>query len=116
MQITDDVVRDLKAKHAGTELIKIRTPSPDGDDEKAIEVVVRCPTDAEWKMVRTMAADPEPVKKVESSRVLVNACVLYPSGQALLDLIRSRPALVDVWGGEISELAGAIKGSTRSKL
>lgn len=108
MAITDEVVRVLKEKHPDVELHVLTHPTLD------VEVVVRGPTEPEWKAAKAMADDPE--RKIGTNGVLVNACVLYPDKAELAALIKAHPALVDVWSGEIAEIAGATKGIQRRKL
>src|SRR5262245_51028450 len=106
MGITDDVIAAIKEANPKAELHRITTPTPWGE---TIEGIVRVPTRAEWQMSRELVASGEPAKKVQAARVLFDGCVMYPSGSQRDALVAGRPGIVDVWAGEIGELAGAMQ-------
>jgi hypothetical protein len=113
MQITEEVVAQLKEANPKAELHKLSTPTPWGE---VVEGVVRVPTRAEWKMSRELIASNDPAKKVQAAQRLFEACVLYPSGTQRDQLVATRPGIVDVWAGEIGELAGVMQGTRVEKL
>ena len=94
-------------------LEKLRTPLPDGG---YVLGVVRVPTEQEWRMVKSKQSENDPTQKASANRLLFNACVVYPTGPELADLLRRYPIMVDTWAGEIAEMAGAIKGTIREKI
>ena len=113
MEITKEVVDQLKQAHPDVELHKLSTTMPSGE---TVEGVVRVPTRAEWKMSRELVASGDAAKRVAAASVLFNACVLYPSGTTRELLVAKRPGIVDVWAGEIGELAGIVQGTRVEKL
>lgn len=107
-----EIIAGLKAKRPDDHFEKLQTPGPDGP----LVAIIRVPSESEWRIVKSMGADTDPVKRVASNRQLCNFCVLYPSGGELLALYKRYPVIIDTWAGEIAEASGAIKGTTREKL
>src|SRR5262245_21933680 len=113
MAITDEVIASIKEANPNAELHRLSTPTPWGE---TIEGIVRVPTRSEWQMSRELVASNDPAKKIQASRRRFDACVLYPSGSQRDALVSGRPGIVDIWSGEIGELAGAIQGTRVEKL
>lgn len=114
MNITAEVIAKLKEHHTDVDLFKVKTPTTWGDPD--IEGVVRRATRAEWKMAREYIASGDAAKKVQASKVLFDACVIYPSGTQRDELVAKLPGIVETWSGEISELSGILQASIVEKL
>jgi hypothetical protein len=98
-KIDPQVLADLKAKHGEDSVHPLTTT--DGK----YTIVVRRPGRAQWKRFRHMIADP--AKRADALETLVRDCMLYPDRQAFEAMLEERPALAEVFGDEVGELAGS---------
>jgi|SRR6185312_5935535 len=103
-----------RTEHQDAHLERLRTPvNTEGD---FVVAVARLPTTAEWLMVKAKQMDVDANNRASANRLIVNTCVIYPKGPELTATLKRYPAIVDVWAGEIAEMAGAIKGTVREKV
>ncbi len=118
MKITAETIAQLKEARPGIDLYLLKHPEIDATEDVGAEsgVVVRPPTDAEWRRFREKALSDEAREQLNGIRELVTTCVVYPSGTQLQELISAHPALVEVWAGEISQITGSTKAMIRRKL
>ena len=108
-KLTDQVRTEIRTKFAGRDDIEV-IKHPRYDDQ----AVARPPTDGEYRIFRQKLASPE--EAALANDMLIDACVLWPDKDAREKLFGQRPALRDVWAGEIIEMAGATRQATREKL
>jgi hypothetical protein len=108
MAITDEILNGLRAKNPGVQLEQLIHPTIEAD------VVARPASEDVWGQFQQMATDA--AQKVFANRMLVDTCVVYPAPAELKALIAKHPAIVDVWSGEIAEMAGISRTMRRKKL
>jgi len=106
---TDAVKQAIRAKFPGRDDLEV-IKHPKYDDE----CIARPPAAAEWRMF--IAKRGNAAEAALANEFLVDACVLWPEKAERDTLFERRPALLDVWAGEIGEMAGATLRATRSKL
>jgi hypothetical protein len=97
-ELTQDIIRQLKADHAGVQLHKITNAK--------LEFVARPPTEAEFKRWEDTVKD-DPLAGAE----LVNACILWPEREPFRALCEKKPAIVISLGEKILEIAGFDKAA-----
>ena len=56
------------------------------------------------------------VNRLEARAALVYGCVVFPERAELQKQLDAHPALVEVWAGEIAEMAGYSAGARRKKF
>lgn len=86
--------QEILAKHPEAEVLTVGVH----------EIVVRVPGRAEYRRFKTLALDER--RRVDAAETLVRDCCLYPDGNWLNDLLERQPALAEVFGGKLLELAG----------
>jgi len=106
---TDAIKQAVREKHPGRDDLEV-IGHPKYDDE----CIARPPTKAEWRMF--IAKRSAPAEAPIANDFLVEACVLWPEKAERDALFERRPALLDVWAGELGEMAGATLRASRSKL
>lgn len=105
--LDDKLIASLKEQHGDRiELV--------ADEDLGIEVVVRPPTDAEWDRFVAQGADES--QRHHAPKALARACIVYPAGDELRDLLKKYPAFTVSITKEIVEMAGATKAVRRKKL
>ena len=82
-------------------------------DKLPDEVIARVPTPALWNIYRNLQAEQ---KMQEARAALVYGCVVFPERAELQKQLDAHPALVEVWAGEIAEMAGYSAGARRKKF
>jgi hypothetical protein len=92
----------LKAKF-GDKLKLI--PIPADEFEPACEVVVKKPPRGEYKRFRSMSLDAD--ERADAIETIARACVVYPDAAGFSALLEDRPALAEVVGNKVLEMAGA---------
>ena len=95
MGVTAEIVEELKAKHGEVTELKAC----------GYAVLVKSPSRAVWRKFKTFAVDP--VKRLDCSEALFKDCVVYPEMAEVEAMLAKKPALAEVFGGAICELAGA---------
>lgn len=101
MAITKAQFDAVKAANPGVEIeVLLHDKLPD-------QVVARVPPPDVWREYIVSPAD----KRREAKRKLVEACVLFPTGEELRRSFESRPALPGVWAEQISAMAGFSSGA-----
>lgn len=116
----DQVIADLRTKSPNIVLEKIRTPvagevMPTGAPRRLLGVL-KVVDQGTWSMVNEKMLSQDPAQRATVDRLMFNACVVYPAGQELAAMLRRYPAIVKVWAGEATEMAGSFKGSEREKV
>jgi hypothetical protein len=93
--IPAEALEELKQKHGTVVVLEA------GD----YTVVVRKPTRAHWRRFREYASDP--AKRPICAETLFRDCVVYPDAKALEAMLEDKPALAELFGGEVADIAGA---------
>ena len=107
-KISDEERQALKAKFPNVDLELISHPTYED------EAVARPPTEAEWRIFRQKQE-----AKAEGDApgdFLVEACIVWPDKDGRAAAFKKRPAMREVWAGELTEIAGATRLARRSKL
>lgn len=99
-----EVVADLKSKYGEVHLL---------GNEFGV-AVFRVPKLTEWQRYRDERANPQ--ASGVALRHLVNMCRVWPEAVEFKALIDGRPAMIDVFGGELLEIAGAKSATIVKKL
>lgn len=94
--INDKTLAELKAKHPELELHHLVR----GD----VDVVVKSPGRGEWKKFRAEQSDDK--KRPEALERLVRSCCVHPAAEELDAMLERRPAVAEVFGMQLMELAG----------
>jgi hypothetical protein len=113
-----DAILDQKIKEAKTAagvpdggLLVVETEIPD-----APVAAFRVPTRAVWKRYRAEASSPDPSVKAAAFGPLVYASCVYPPQTELDAAIERYPGLLETFGGELIDHAGANHAKKVSKL
>lgn len=93
--LTPEAITELKAKHG-----KLHRITASGET-----VVVKSPGRAEWNQFRQLRNDEK--KRTHALEQLVRDCVVHPEPVALDAILSRKPALAEVIGSKLAELAGA---------
>lgn len=102
--IPQDVIEELRAKHGAIFSLKAG----------GYEVVVKAAGRAQYRKFKQMTADP--LKRPDSIEGLFRDCVVYPEPKAVEEMLALKPALAEVFGGEVLELAGAAEEVEKNAL
>jgi hypothetical protein len=106
--IKPEVLSELASK--GIELHLLSAPgSPDN-----YQVVVRRPNRGEYKRFRAMQSDEK--QKPAAVEALLFDVLVYPERPELNRMLDERPALADVFGAKVLELAGLTGEAEGKKL
>lgn len=108
MPITDADLARIKAEHPDHELHLL------SNAEMGVEVVVKAPGHAEWKVFRTSQSDD--LKKPTALRDLLLCCIVEPPAQAFMAVLGHRPGLAETFGAELLEIGGLSRDTIRRKL
>lgn len=105
--LTEDQVKELEAKHPR---LKRLYQEIDGEE---IELFVRPPTRAEYKMWRQAIHDDS--KRAEATELLVRQCTVSPTRDDVAALLEKYPALCDgpgvqKWVTKVTGMAGEERG------
>src|SRR3954470_3055869 len=98
MPITDQEIETLKAAYPGDELHLL------SNEEHGAEIVVKVPSDGEWKRYRTTGTDP--AQRPFALRALLLSCIVHPAPAEVSAILGRRPGLVETFGAELLEIAG----------
>lgn len=108
MPITNEQIDALKAAHPDDELHLLSSAEVD------MELVVKAPRAAEWKLLRSRQADE--AKKPTAMRDFLLACLIEPSPQAFTAVLAQRPGLAETFGVELLEIGGLSRDAVHRKL
>src|SRR5688500_12641686 len=100
----DETVEALKQQHGEVHLI--------GNEHG--QAIFRLPNAREYQRLIDEVGNQQ--LKGAATKTLVMACVVWPAMAAFKDLVERKPGLVQVFGGELVELAGAKAATTVKKL
>jgi hypothetical protein len=106
--MTDEQIAKLKQAHPDAELSLIK------DDNSGAEVVVKTPSEPEWRRFRSMSSDEN--QRAMALRVLVIACVVQPPPDAFAEMLERKPGLAETFGSKLVEIAGVSLATTVTKL
>lgn len=98
------LVDRLKAEHGEVYLVRAA----------GAEVVVRPPRRAEYRRFRALVMDES--RRADALERLVRDCTVHPAPEELDDLLERKPALAEVVGAKLLELAGAQEEAEIKKL
>lgn len=107
MPITDEQKAATKVANPTAELHLVS--HPDG-----AEIIVRPPTEPEWRIFRSLQERAE--TKPDAAPMLTNTCTVFPAKDDLKAMLAKHPAYVEVFAGEIAEVAGYQRGAAHTKL
>ena len=99
------VVDSLKAKYPAADLILLTSQSA--------EVVAKIGK-AEVDMFRELISTAS--TKARAMERFVRACIVHPSQDELLAILNKKPGLIEKWGEELLDEAGAAEEVERKKL
>lgn len=102
--MTEDEIKKLKAEHG--DLTQL--------DHAGESVIVKSPNRATWKRFRAQAQDEG--KRIIAMEELVRACVVHPDRAGLEAMLDRKPGLVETFGKELAELAGASDKAEKKAL
>ena len=108
MPITDEQIAKHRAASPGAELHVIRNEDHD------LEILVKAPSDGEWKRFRSMQADD--AQRYLAPRSLVLGCILEPSAAEFTAMLAARPGLAETFASDVIEIAGVSRANTRRKV
>lgn len=107
MPITKEDFDRLQLAHPGVPLEVVCHPTlPD-------QIIARPPTVDQWTIYKNQLAEK---KYQEAYRSLISFCALFPPPADITASLDIRPALAEVWAGEIAEMAGWSMGAYRKKF
>lgn len=99
------------------ELAELKTKHPELSivgHPKLKQAVALIPVDrGSFKRFRAQAT--EPMKRAAATENLVKSCVVWPDKAGLDAQLERYPALVEVWGNELLEMAGIIDSADLEK-
>jgi predicted ATP-grasp superfamily ATP-dependent carboligase len=101
MPIDPKTIAELKSKHGDIYVLS----------SKGSEVVVRGPTDAEWGAY----LDEREKRGARASKMLVLTCAVHPDEDAVRTLLDRKPALAQIFGARVLEIAGMEEEATVKK-
>jgi len=104
MRPDDSTIQRLKAEHGEVYLV----------ESGGVAVVVRPPRSPEYKRFRSLVMDEK--RRPDALERLTRDCVVWPDPEELDALLERRPALAEVVGGKLLELAGAAEEVEIKKL
>ena len=105
-EISEDVIAEVRAANPGVELHLL------GNEYG--QAIFRVPPAAVHDRFIEQASDP--TTRVQAIRALVFGSLVYPTKEQFQELVRARPGLVAVFGGELVEIAGTKRVSVNRKL
>lgn len=108
MPITEEQVSRLKAENPGLELHVVSSP------DTGAEVVVRRPSEPEWRRFRSMVGDDD--QRPGALRQLAISSAIYPKGDDFMALLADYPGLAETIGGKLVKIAGVDGAATSRKL
>lgn len=77
------------------------------------QIIARPPNVDQWAIYKNLLAEK---KYQEAYRTLIGFCSLFPSPGEVTVSLDARPALAEVWAGELAELAGFSTLAYRKKF
>lgn len=107
MSITKEQFASVQAANPGAELEVLQ------HDRLPDEVIARVPAPGAWNVYRKMQSDGD---MIGARQHLVTTSVLFPDKVELQKSLDAHPALVEVWAGEITQMAGFTEGARRKKF
>lgn len=107
MPITKEQFLKVQSENPGAEVAILE------HDRLPDQVIVRAPSRGIWSIYLQMQSEG---RKVEAAEHLVVGCVLFPGKDELQRSLDAHPALVQVWAGELNEMAGVTVGARQKKF
>jgi hypothetical protein len=104
MALSPEVLERLSAMN-----IELHLLSADG-----VDIVVKRPDRPSYKRFRAMVSDQ--AKRADAPETLVRDCIVYPTREEFNTLLESKPALGDVFGAKLLDLAGMTAEADAKKL
>lgn len=101
--ITEQTIAELKTKHGEIHLLTAKGGH---------EIIVRAPNDAEWGSF----LDEREKIGARALKGLVRSCLLHPSSSDFKALLDKKPALANVFGAKLLEIAGMEEEAVAKKL
>ncbi len=111
-QITEDLIKSLKAEHSSSELHHLELDI-DGD---LFEVVAKTPSAGEFDRWRANRMGEDPGIKAGANKLLVSSCLVWPEKSVWAAMLGRKPGLADTFAGELAEVSGIARGARRKKL
>ncbi len=104
MRPDERTIERLKAEHGEVYLL----------EAAGVAVVARPPSRAEYRRFRARALDEK--NRADALEALTRACVVWPEQAEFDTLLEQKPALAEVFGAKLLELAGAVEEAEIKKL
>ncbi len=102
----EKILATLKEKHKRVVMLVAPAPDVSGETDLGGETIaVVPPSRAQWRRFRVVGQDE--VKRVDALEMLLRDCLVYPEAAAFEALLEARPGLVETFGEQVLELAGA---------
>jgi hypothetical protein len=126
-QQTDDITARLDAETKAIQaakvaagitypLLVIEATHPTDPNQPGPRMAFRRPEPAEWHRYRTETLTNDPAVKANSFQTIVIPCCIYPERAAFLAMVKERPGLIELCGGELAEFAGAERAKKVERL
>lgn len=91
--INENIINELKAKHENVYVLTAKSGE---------SIAVRSPNDPEWGLFQ----DDREKRGPRALKNLVRMCLLHPSQSELYEIFNRKPALANIFGARLVELAG----------
>ena len=105
MEIESDLLARLRSEH-GDDLHKL--------EASEVSIVARPPTNAEYRRFRAKTADER--TRPDALEELALSCLIHPSRAEFEKILQRKPALADVFGAKLLEIAGITGEADAKKL
>lgn len=106
--ITEEQIVKAQTSHPGATLHLL------SNADTGVDIIVKSPSEGEWKRFRTMQNDEG--QRTLALRTLVLGCVVEPSIAEFTKVLGELPGLAETFGAELVEIAGVSRATTRRKL
>jgi hypothetical protein len=97
-------------------LLVITTTDPVDPSRDGPRFAFRRPTQEEWHRYRAENVTADPNVRANAFQTIVVPCCLYPPQASALAAFAERPGLVEQFGGELVEFAGAERAKKVERL
>jgi hypothetical protein len=108
MAITEEQLAKVTTENPGVELHLVNSP------ETGVDVVVRKPSEPEWRRFRSMQSDDE--QRPGALRMLAIGAAIFPKGGDFMALLGEHPGLAETIGAKLVKIAGVDGTATSRKL
>lgn len=103
-KLNQKTIDEVKSKNPGAEIHRL--------DAGEVSVLVKAPDDAQWSSF----SDAKEKSNSRAFKQLVRDCLLWPTDDEYLDLLKTKPALSNLFGIELMGIAGLKEEATSKKV